>query len=208
MCVPLIVAGAAAAASAGGAAAAGAAVGSATMWASAIAGAAAGLSSGAQYEAAKFNEKLAGQQKESLENDAKNTRIAGAQESAQALQQSQKTNARNAVQYAAGGVDIASGTAGQVGEATAVVGALEQLTVLRNADVAAMGLENEGFNLLQKAKSDKKNAKLNMATTILTSAASGAMGALSAPASAGAGAGASVTSGGRTLGSAPLLGGF
>lgn len=198
MCLPLVVAGAAMASSFGASAAlaagtaatatglaAGTAVATTSVfssgaaWAAALAAGAAGASAGSEYEAAKFNEKLAGQQKESLENDAKNTRTAGSQESAQALQKSQKIGARNRVEYAAGGVDINQGTPLQVGEEVASVGALEQLTIIHNADRQALGLENEGWNLLESAKAAKKKAAMKVGTTLLTSAASPYMGAMS-----------------------------
>ncbi len=175
MCEPVTLSAVAAGAmSAGGAAAAGVSLTAAQTALMVASAAAAGASAGSDYETAKFNEKVAKNQQKQLENEADNVRIAGSQESAKVLQQNQQVAARNRTQMASGGVDINTGTAGQIGEQTAGVGLLESMSVLNNSSRQALGLETEGANRVASAKQQVKGAKMKMGTTLLTSAASGA----------------------------------
>lgn len=170
MCEPVtLTAVAAGAMSAGTAAAAGVTLTAAQTALMVASAAAAGAAAGSDYETAKFNEKVAKNQQQQLENEADNVRIAGSQESSKVLQQNQQVAARNRAQMASGGVDINTGTAGQIGEQTAGVGLLESMSVLNNSSRQALGLETEGANRVAAAKQNTKSARMNMGTTVLTS---------------------------------------
>tara|TARA_R110000803_G_scaffold98863_6_gene166932 strand:- start:405 stop:959 length:555 start_codon:yes stop_codon:yes gene_type:complete len=132
-----------------------------------------GAAAGAEMQAAEYNENLAKEKNKQYKKEAENVRISGAVESGAKTQESEKIAARNRTQLAAGGLDVGTGTAADIGEEVRSVGALESMTILNNADRQAMGLEARGQNELLSAKQRKKKAKIGAFTTILTSAASG-----------------------------------
>lgn len=177
MCAPALIPVLAGAAGYGGAAAAG--ITGAQLAFATVAAAAAGASAGAEMQAAEKQENLAEQQQTVLNAEAENVRIEGSTQAAQALTEAEKIAARNRAKFAAGGISTQTGTALQVGEEVAQVGALEQLTILNNANRQAYGLEAEGQNIMEQAKARKSSAKTRAFTTVLTAplAAYGGFGA-------------------------------
>jgi hypothetical protein len=134
---------------------------------------ASGMAAGAEMQAAEYNENLAKEKNKQAKQEAKNVRTAGAVEAGETHQEAEKVAARNRAQLAAGGLDVGTGTAADIGEEVRAVGALESMTILNNADRQAMGLEARGQNELIAAKQRKKKAKIGAFTSVLTSAASG-----------------------------------
>ncbi len=171
MCAPALIPILAAGAGYAGAAYAG--VTGAGLWMAAAAGAASGASAGAEMQAAEYNENLAKEKNKQAKQEAKNVRTAGAIEAGETHQETEKVAARNRAQLAAGGLDVGTGTAADIGEEVRAVGVLESMTILNNADRQAMGLEAQGINQLLSAKQRKKSATRKGFTTVLTSAASG-----------------------------------
>ena len=184
MCAPMLIPLLAAGAGYAGATYAGV-TGGALLFATASA-AASGAAAGSEMQAAEYNENLAKEKNKQFKQEAKNVRTAGAIEAGEKTQESEKIAARNRTQLAAGGLDVGTGTAADIGEETRAIGALESMTILNNADRQAMGLESRGINELLSAKQRKKSAKRKGFTTVLTSALSGyGVGGSGATATAG-----------------------
>lgn len=171
MCSPAIIPVLASAAGAGAASYAGATT--AGIVAAGVMGAASGASASANIQAAEYNTEVAKEQQKQLEGEAKNVRVAGSQESARALSEAEKVAARNRASFGAMGISGTTGTAAEVQQEVAQVGALESLTILNNANREAFGMEAQGRNLVGSAKSQEKAAWNKGYSTILTSAASG-----------------------------------
>ncbi|MHC6528867.1 hypothetical protein [Vibrio proteolyticus] len=169
MCTVALGALAASAAGYGGATAAG--LGAAATAATVAASAAAGAQSGAQYEAAEYNESVAEKNADRLRGEAENERIAGSQEAQKADIETRRRTARAAVEFAGRGLDISSGTAAGLLEQSQEVGAMDALTALNNANRRAYQLEGEAINIVSQAKQQKKSARTGLYTTVLASAA-------------------------------------
>ena len=174
MCAPLVIPALTTAVGVGGASLAGA--GTAGLAMAGLAGLGQGLQVQSGISAAEYNEKLASQQQQQLEAEAKNVRIAGSQEAAKALTESERIAARNRVTFASGGVATGTGTPGQVSEDVAEIGQLEQMQIINNASRSAFGLEVQGRNLVESAKLKTSQARSKVLPTLITSGFGGYAG--------------------------------
>ncbi|WP_259556269.1 hypothetical protein [Vibrio harveyi] len=148
-----VIAGAALSSLAGYGAATAAELGTAATVASAVAGAASGAQAGANYQAAKFNEKVAEQNAQSLLAQSRNELTAGSQEAQKKTIETRRRTSEAAVEMAGRGLDIgAGGTVEDLLAQSESIGTIDSMTILGNSYRKAMGYEQEARNIVDQAK--------------------------------------------------------
>lgn len=117
--------------------------------------------------------KTAGRQAGYLNQQANQTLQQGAFQSDQALLQGQQAVGAERAGYAAGGIDVNSGTAQQVQDSSKQVSELDALTIKNNASLQAWGYQTQAAETIRAGKAAQKSAR-NQAIGALIGGATGA----------------------------------
>lgn len=121
----------------------------------------------ADYQNAKQKAKALKQNAAAKRAEAKDTRVAGYQQGDKQRERGEQFKGSQRAQLGASGVDINSGTAGQIQEDTARLSEYDARVIENNALRQAWGLESDAAMLEYEAKAVKKQAKINAFSSIL-----------------------------------------
>ncbi len=127
-----------------------------------------------QKDSADYQEKVAKQNAEVMENQAADARARGVIEAEQKRDEIRQLSARQAVGLAGNGLDLASGTSLDLFEETAQLGEYDIQAVRANAAREAFGYEAQATNSLQQASAARAAGKNAGTSTLLTTVAKGA----------------------------------
>lgn len=128
------------------------------------------------YQNAKQKAKALKQNAEAKRLEAKDTRVAGYQQGDKQRERGDQFKGSQRAQLGASGVDINSGTAGQIQEDTARLSEYDARVIENNALRQAWGLESDAQMLDYEAEVTKKNALLGAFGSILGVSASAGQG--------------------------------
>ena len=121
----------------------------------------------ADYQNSKQKAKALKQNAEAKRQEAKDTRVAGYQQGDKQRERGEQFKGSQRAQLGASGVDVNSGTAGQIQEDTARLSEYDARVIENNALRQAWGLESDAAMLDYQAKVEKKQSRINLFSTIL-----------------------------------------
>lgn len=150
----------------------------AALYAATAVAAAQGMQQGANIEAAEYNEDVAKNNAQTLEQQATLERQAGAQEAGQATVKTRQATSRAVAQMGASGTDIATGTNLDLLAQNEQMGAVDSLTIINNSNRRALGYEQEAINTVTAAKQKTGTAKRGAAMSLLSTVGTAGIGTI------------------------------
>lgn len=126
-------------------------------------------------QSAKANVQSAKTEQAELQEQATTTEQSASYEAEQKIEQAKQARSKAAVQYAGAGINPSTGSASDVQQDIAATGTEDMLNITNNAARKAWGLELEGQEKVDEAKSNLKSSYVSGAAGVLSSMASTAL---------------------------------